>query len=356
MQPLLTMNPTGKSSTVCEKRCHARNASPGGVSPVGRNVFAATTRAKRSGCSPTRRSPTSPPQSWPTSVDVAQVERVEQRGPHPLDVRRVRVVGARRRLVGAAEADQVGRDRAQPGGGEHRDHRAVEEAPRRLAVHEQHDRRVARALVEVVHAQRAVAAGWDLDVVRRERETGQVGEAVVRGTDDVHRAQRNVRRAISSLRGRVDDVGGEPACTVEILGAGAARRRARARTTSRRGRASWASSSRTALGSYCSVSENGWKQMSFGAGAALLARVGVQVREPFREIVDRREQGSTHCTRGRGGVRERHPAVAALHRAPDRGTAVAADPYRREGALRRAAASSCRVSGSGDPRIRARRS
>ena len=36
---------------------------------------------------------------------------------------------------------------------EHRDHLAVEEAPRRLAVHEQHDRPVARALVEVVDAQ-----------------------------------------------------------------------------------------------------------------------------------------------------------------------------------------------------------
>ena len=35
---------------------------------VGKKVFAATTRAKRSGCSATIRSPMSPPQSWQTSV------------------------------------------------------------------------------------------------------------------------------------------------------------------------------------------------------------------------------------------------------------------------------------------------
>jgi hypothetical protein len=38
------------------------------LSPVGRKVFAATIRAKRSGCSAATRRPISPPQSWQTSV------------------------------------------------------------------------------------------------------------------------------------------------------------------------------------------------------------------------------------------------------------------------------------------------
>ena len=53
-----------------------------------------------------------------------------------------------------------------------RDHLAVEERPRRLAVQQQH--RVARALVDVVHAQPVL-----LDVVRLEVEARQVVERVV---------------------------------------------------------------------------------------------------------------------------------------------------------------------------------
>ena len=80
MQPLLTMNPTGKSSTVCEKRCHARNASPGGVSPgreervrgddTGEAVGVLADEAQTDQATPVLAD----------EVDVAQVERVEQRG------------------------------------------------------------------------------------------------------------------------------------------------------------------------------------------------------------------------------------------------------------------------------------
>ena len=45
--------------------------------------------------------------------DVAQVKHVERERAHPFDVPGVAVVGDLGRLVGAAEADQVGRDRAQ---------------------------------------------------------------------------------------------------------------------------------------------------------------------------------------------------------------------------------------------------
>ena len=51
-----------------------------------------------------------PPQSWPTSVMPGQLELVEQRGAHPLDVAGVGVVGAAVGLVRATEAHQVGGD------------------------------------------------------------------------------------------------------------------------------------------------------------------------------------------------------------------------------------------------------
>ena len=41
--------PTGNSGTVCENFCHAMKASGGVPSPVGNPVFAAITRANRSG-------------------------------------------------------------------------------------------------------------------------------------------------------------------------------------------------------------------------------------------------------------------------------------------------------------------
>src|SRR5207244_1480759 len=56
------------AGTACEDFRQARKAGPGGRSPVGRKVLAATIRANRSGCSAARRRPMSPPQSWPTSV------------------------------------------------------------------------------------------------------------------------------------------------------------------------------------------------------------------------------------------------------------------------------------------------
>ena len=73
-----------------------------------------------------------------------QVERAEERSSHPLHVRRVGVVAAFGRLVRATEPDEVGRNATQSGGRQHRDHFAVQEAPRRLAVHQEHDLAVAR--------------------------------------------------------------------------------------------------------------------------------------------------------------------------------------------------------------------
>ena len=51
--------------------------------------------------------------------DVAQVEVLDERASHPLDVAGVRVVGHLGRLVAATEADEVGGDDAVTGGDEH---------------------------------------------------------------------------------------------------------------------------------------------------------------------------------------------------------------------------------------------
>jgi hypothetical protein len=120
--------------------------------------------------------------------DVVQVERVEERRAHPLDVPRIRVVGAIGWLVGAPEPDEVGCNAAQPGGHERRDHLAVQEAPRRFAVHQEHDPAGAGTLVEVVHPEVVAIAGRHLDVVGREREVGERFESVIGRAQSFHRA------------------------------------------------------------------------------------------------------------------------------------------------------------------------
>ena len=81
-----------------------------------------------------------------------------------------------RETLGASEAVDIGCEHAQTPIDENRDHVPVEVAPGRLAVHAQHDRAVARALVEVMDAQRSAVAVVHFGVVRREREAGQVLE------------------------------------------------------------------------------------------------------------------------------------------------------------------------------------
>ncbi len=70
----------------------------------------------------------------PHEHDVTQVEDVEREGTHPFDVPRVGVIGHVRRLVGAAESHEVGRDGPKARLGEHGEHLPVEEGPARLAV------------------------------------------------------------------------------------------------------------------------------------------------------------------------------------------------------------------------------
>jgi hypothetical protein len=179
------MLPAEKSEVVWENDAPRSKASPTGVSPVGRKVLAATTRAKRPGRSPSRRRPSRPPQSWQNIV--MSVSSSWAMGGQPVRVAGIAVVGLADRLVGTAEADQVRRDDPVAGRDQTGDHPAVEIAPARLAVEQQHRRRIVRPLVDVVHAKFAAFRVVDEQVVRRVRPVGQRGEAVVGGAQVLHR-------------------------------------------------------------------------------------------------------------------------------------------------------------------------
>ena len=68
MQPPLMMAPIGNAGASLAKFCQLRKASDNAWSPVGMPPLPTTTRAKRSGCSPSSRSPIRLPQSWQTRV------------------------------------------------------------------------------------------------------------------------------------------------------------------------------------------------------------------------------------------------------------------------------------------------
>ena len=113
----------------------------------------------------------------------------------PLDERDQRVAVARegieafvRRLVGAAEPEEVGRDDARAARQKRRQHAPVEIAPRRLAVQAQ-ERALARPLVDVREPQPG-EAGEVLDVARRAGKTGQRGEALLGRAEDLQGVPR----------------------------------------------------------------------------------------------------------------------------------------------------------------------
>ena len=106
--------------------------------------------------------------------DVTQLQLLDQAA-HPVHVALIGVVFATHRLVGAAEADQVGSDHPVAGGGDDRHGAAVEVRPRGLAVEQQHRGCAGRPFVEVVDPHPV-----DLDVVWRERVGGKGGEALLR--------------------------------------------------------------------------------------------------------------------------------------------------------------------------------
>ena len=110
-----------------------------------------------------------------------QIEPVEGKRADPFHVPRVAVIIDLGRLVRTAEPDQVGRDRPQPGIGEHRHDLAVQERPARLAVQQQHRFAARRPGFHVGQPQAA-----DLGVPRRVAEAGQISETVLRSAQHLH--------------------------------------------------------------------------------------------------------------------------------------------------------------------------
>src|SRR5262252_6415022 len=91
------------------------------------------------------------------------------------------------RLVGSAEAEEVGSDYAVTGRGEDRDHLSVEIAPGGLAVEAEEDfAGRARAFIQVVRAEAGVAREI-VEVAWGVVEAGQVAETVFGGAEGRHR-------------------------------------------------------------------------------------------------------------------------------------------------------------------------
>ena len=104
----------------------------------------------------------------------------------------IRVVGWVGRLVGAAKTDQVRRQHTVASGHQYRDHLAVQVRPGGLAVHQQHRRGLARALIDIGHAQ-----AIEFQVTRGVRKIGQAGKAGFGGAQypvfvDVRQARAGV--------------------------------------------------------------------------------------------------------------------------------------------------------------------
>ena len=127
--------PIGRSSVRSTKSRNAIHASVICWRPVNRPVSRITSRVEALGVLDGQAQADRAAPVVDDDRRAAQVELLEQRR----DRRGVAVVGVPAdvgRLVGAAEAGQVGRDAAKAGVAHRRDHLAPQERPRRLAVHE----------------------------------------------------------------------------------------------------------------------------------------------------------------------------------------------------------------------------
>jgi len=123
------------------------------------------------------------------------------------------MIGVRRiidRLVGAAEAEHVDRDKAMPGAGEYRRHLAEEISPARLAMNAQECDAVFWAFIHIMHSEPLIA-GEILHIARRIGPAGESGESLIGradggdgGVDFWH--NESPRRFVSAVS-RLDDAG-----------------------------------------------------------------------------------------------------------------------------------------------------
>jgi hypothetical protein len=118
-------------------------------------------------------------------LDAVGAERV-QKAAHPADVSLVAVVVRAGRLVGTAEADEVGGDGPVPGRDQRAHHVTPQVRPRGLAVQEQDDVRPPRSFVDVVHPERRSIGRRHGEVARRERIVAEPGKALIGRSEHVH--------------------------------------------------------------------------------------------------------------------------------------------------------------------------
>lgn len=128
---------------------------------------------------------------------------------HPLDVLQVPILRELDGLVRAPHADQVGSDHPKPAPDEDRDHLPVQVRPTRFAVHQQDHLAVARALVDVGHAQSVEVN--EAGTVREVSEPGRISarraheRQTVRSVPDLGSADldagRQVRRQATTRGG-----------------------------------------------------------------------------------------------------------------------------------------------------------
>ena len=119
----------------------------------------------------------------PVLTEQGEVTKIQFHQPvgHPTDLGCVAVIRRSRWLVRAPETDQVRGQHPVSRGNQRRDHEAVEIAPGRFTVEQQHRRRVARPFIQVMQAQ-----ACHLGVLRLKREVGQRVEALFWGAQNVH--------------------------------------------------------------------------------------------------------------------------------------------------------------------------
>src|SRR5690348_2367418 len=110
----------------------------------------------------------------------AEIEGTDERC-NRVDVELIRVIVFVHRLVRTPEAEKIGGDDAIAGGGDRRNHFAIEVAPGWLAVHHQDGPGVSRSFIEVMHA----AAG-DFEIAGSEVVAGKIGETFVRRAESFH--------------------------------------------------------------------------------------------------------------------------------------------------------------------------
>jgi hypothetical protein len=90
------------------------------------------------------------------------------------------------RLIGTAEADEIGSQEPIPSLCQRRDHLAVQVGPGGFAVHEEDHLAVTRSLVYVMDPQRATFSILNIEIIGGEGIVLQFRESLIRGSQGSH--------------------------------------------------------------------------------------------------------------------------------------------------------------------------